>query len=151
MALSAIRISYMANKITSFTDLEAWQQAHLFAVAIYKTTKDFPVSEQFGITSQLRRAAVSIPSNIAEGFSRSSTKEKTQFYVVARASLVEVQSQILISRDVGFLSSDQFDKLSSRAVRVHKLINGLITSVKSWSKPSAKYEKPIARVKSEIL
>lgn len=147
----AIRISYMADKITSFTDLEAWQQAHLFAVGVYKTTKDFPASEQFGITSQLRRAAVSIPSNIAEGFSRSSSKEKLQFYAVARASLVEVQSQILIARDVGFLPPSQFDKLSSHTIRVHKLINGLIGSVKSWSEPNTKYEKPEARVKSEIL
>ena len=141
----------MANKINSFTDLEAWQQAHLFAVKIYKATNNFPLSEQFGLSSQLRRASVSVGSNIAEGFSRQSSKEKLQFYSVARGSLVESQSQLLLARDVQYLDNDVYQGLADQATRVHKLVNGLSTSVKSWSKPNTKYEKPKPRVKSEIL
>lgn len=141
----------MANKINSFTDLEAWQQAHAFAVAVYKATSKFPPSEQFGLTSQLRRASVSIGSNIAEGFSRQSAKVKIQFYSIARGSVVESQSQLLLARDVGYLENGSYQSLADQAIRTHKLVNGLSASVKSWSKPNTKYEKPEARVKSEIL
>lgn len=134
----------MANKITSFSDLDAWQQAHALAVATYKATKNFPVSEQFGLTSQLRRAVVSIGSNIAEGFARQSLREKKQFYSVARGSIVESQSQLLLARDIGYLSDEEHKALSSKAVRVHKLLNGLISSLRSWSEPNTKYEKPVA-------
>ncbi|MBI2592231.1 four helix bundle protein [Candidatus Saccharibacteria bacterium] len=141
----------MANKINSFEDLEAWQEAHTFAVAIYKATNNFPANEQFGLTSQHRRAAVSISSNIAEGFSRHSIKEKIQFYSVAKGSVVESQSQLLLARDVGYLDIDKYESLANRAVRVHKLVNGLTSSVKSWSQPNTKYEQPIALSNSEKL
>ena len=141
----------MANKINSFTDLEAWKYAHAFAVAVYKATNKFPQSEQFGLTSQLRRASVSVGSNIAEGFSRQSVKEKLHFYSVARGSLVESQSQLLLARAVQYLDDENYQKLADQAIRVHKLVNGLSASVKSWSKPNTRYEKPEARVKSEIL
>src|SRR3989304_10242283 len=134
----------MANKINSFTYLEAWQQAHRFAVAVYKATEKFPPSEHFGLTSQLRRAVISISSNVAEGFSRQGTKEKIQFYSVARGSVVESQSQLLLARDVGYLNGADYQTLANQIIRVHKLINGLTSSVKSWSKPNTKYEQPVA-------
>ncbi|MBI4599730.1 four helix bundle protein [Candidatus Uhrbacteria bacterium] len=74
----------------SFTDLKAWQEGHTLVLKIYKITQSFPKEEQFGLTNQLRRAAVSLTSNIAEGFGRGSYKEKAQFYSIALGSLTEV-------------------------------------------------------------
>ena len=138
-------------KINSFTDLEAWQKAHLFAVNIYKITQKFPSSEQFGLTSQLRRASVSIGSNIAEGFTRQSVKEKLQFYSVARGSVVESQSQLFLARDVGYLTSADFDNIMNQAIRLHKLINGLSTSVKNWYLPNTNSQIPTALVEKRPL
>jgi len=76
----------MEKKIKSFTDLNAWREAHKLALIVYKITKDFPKEEMFGLTSQMRRAVVSITSNIAEGFSRQSYSEKVQFYSIAQGS-----------------------------------------------------------------
>src|SRR3989344_224377 len=87
------------KKIQSFTDLEVWRESHKLVLMVYKFTKNFPKNELFGLTSQLRRAVVSITSNIAEGFSRFSYKEKIQFYSIAFGSLTEVQNQLLISKD----------------------------------------------------
>ncbi len=114
------------KKIQSFTDLEVWKEAHKLALLVYELTKNFPKEEIFGLISQLRRAAVSITSNIAEGFSRQSYKEKIQFYFMARGSLVELQSQLLISRDVQYLTSGNFNKISQQSIIVHKLLNALI-------------------------
>src|SRR5688572_13115301 len=94
------------NKIKSFTDLVAWQKAHNLTLEIYKITKDFPKEEIFGLTNQLRRAAVSITSNISEGFSRKSSKEKSQFFYLSLGSLTETQSQLLIARDLNYMSKD---------------------------------------------
>ena len=82
--------------IKTFKDLKAWQLSFELASKVYRATKNFPKEEQFGITNQLRRASVSISSNIAEGFGRSSRKEKDQFYSIAYGSLLEVESQLLL-------------------------------------------------------
>lgn len=116
--------------IKSFTDLIAWQKAHNFAVNIYISTKKFPQSEQFGLTSQIRRAAVSVTSNIAEGFGRRTVSDRSHFYDMSRASLAEVQSQLMIARDVKMLASDSFIKLAEDSVTVHKLLTGLINSTR---------------------
>jgi len=84
----------MADKIRHFTDLRAWQEGHTLVLAVYKVTKDFPKEELFGLTNQIRRAVVSVTSNIAEGFTRYSSKEKNQFYFVCLGSLAEVQNQL---------------------------------------------------------
>ncbi|NTW29785.1 MAG: four helix bundle protein [Candidatus Moranbacteria bacterium] len=118
-------------KIRSFTDLVAWQESHRLAVLIYKKTESFPKSEIFGITSQIRRAAVSVPSNIAEGFNRLSVKEKANFYTVAQGSVGELESQLLIARDIGFLKTADFRALADLAIQVHKLLVGLIRSTKN--------------------
>lgn len=117
--------------IQSFTGLHAWQEAHKLVVMVYKLTKQFPKEEIFGITNQLRRAAVSITSNIAEGFSRKSYTEKLQFYCTSLGSLTEVQNQLLISRDVEHLSSERFQDAAALTVTVSKLLNGLIKSTKN--------------------
>ena len=106
--------------------MEVWKRSHTFVLALYKATDALPASEQFGLTSQMRRAGVSITSNIAEGFDRSSTREFKQFLIVSRASLSEVQSQLLIARDLGFLRKEVFDALANESQQIHKMINGLI-------------------------
>ena len=119
------------TKIKNFTDLNAWEQAHVLVLGIYKITKDFPKDEQFGLISQLRRAVVSITSNIAEGFSRNSYKEKTQFYLMSLGSLTEVQNQLIISRDLGYVSKKEFSSIADQTITVSKLLNGLIKKSKS--------------------
>lgn len=119
-----------SQKIKSFTDLTAWQKAHKFAVSIYKATESFPDKEQFGLTSQVRRAAVSTSSNIAEGFSRSTKADKLHFYVMALGSLTEVQSQLLIARDVGYLGEINSKSLADESVITQKLLHGLIKALK---------------------
>ena len=97
---------------------------------IYSVTENFPNKEIFGLTSQIRRAAISITSNIAEGFSRISYKDKINFYSVAQGSLTELQNQLLIARDVKYLENKKFIDIAEQTVTVHKLINGLIKKSK---------------------
>ena len=123
-------------KIRTFTDLHAWKESHAFALMIYNTTGRFPSVEQFGLTSQLRRAAVSVTSNIAEGFSRQSQKEKLQFYSIAHGSLSEVQSQLLIARDVRYIDAALCDELFVQSDLVGKLIHGLIRKIRSVAYPA---------------
>lgn len=113
------------TKIKSFTDLNAWKEAHKLALLIYEYTDSFPGKENFGLISQMRRAAVSISSNIAEGFSRVTSKDKCQFYSVAQGSLTELQNQLLIAKDVKYLEKEKFKKAADQTVVVNKLINGL--------------------------
>lgn len=119
------------TKIKSFTDLNAWKIGHQLVLSIYKITNDFPKEEQFGLINQIRRAAVSITSNLAEGFSRSSYKEKSQFYSMALGSLTEVQNQLLIGKDLGYILSKDFESIAETTIIVSKLINGLIKKSKS--------------------
>lgn len=121
------------QKIRSFTDLEAWKRGHKLTLEIYQVTKSFPKEELFGLTSQIRRSALSITSNIAEGFSRKSSKEKIQFYFIALGSTTELQNQLLLSRDIGYIDKDIFSRIADITVEVHKLINGLIKSAKNLS------------------
>ncbi|MFQ5753200.1 MAG: four helix bundle protein [bacterium] len=121
------------GKIIYFTDLNAWREAHKLALMVYKITTNFPKEELFGLVSQMRRSAVSITSNIAEGFSRQSYKEKVKFYAVAQGSLTELQNQLLVSKDVGYLPADEYEKISQQTIVVHKLINGLIKSSRKYS------------------
>lgn len=122
--------SRIKNKTTikSFTDLNAWIEGHKLVLMIYNITKLFPKEEMFGLVSQMRRCAVSITSNVAEGFSRQSYKEKTQFYSVAQGSVTELQNQLLVARDVGFVGKEKFQEIALQSVTVHKIINGLIKS-----------------------
>lgn len=114
----------------SFTELHAWQEGHKLVIMTYKITKSFPRDELFGIINQMRRAVISITSNIAEGFSRQSYREKVQFYTVALGSLTELQNQLLVARDVGYTNQVDFKKIAEQTIVVHKLINGLIRKSK---------------------
>jgi four helix bundle protein len=113
------------NKIKNFTDLNAYKEAHKLVLIIYKFTAKFPKEERYGLIDQMRRAVVSITSNIAEGFSRNTTKDKYQFYTLAQGSLTELQSQLLISRDLSYLTKEDFNHIANQTVTVNKLINGL--------------------------
>lgn len=123
----------ISNKTTirSFTDLNAWKEGHTLVLFIYKLTKSFPKEEQFGLTNQIRRAVVSITSNIAEGFSRSSYKEKSQFYSMSLGSLTEVQNQLIVAKDLKYITPEEFKKTLDQTITVSKLINGLIKKSKT--------------------
>jgi len=121
------------SKIQSFTDLNAWKEGHKLVLQTYKTTKSFPVDEKFGLSNQLQRAAVSVTSNLAEGFSRKSVKEKKNFYYISLGSLTEVQNQLLVARDLEYISKESFKELAQQTVTVSKLINGLIKGVSSYA------------------
>ena len=119
------------EKITSFTMLIAWKKAHSLVLGVYKATESFPANEQFGLTSQIRRAVISITSNIAEGFSRHTLADKSHFYSMALGSSTEVQNQLLAARDLKFLDNTVFNELAAISIEVNKLINGLIKSLRA--------------------
>ncbi len=119
------------EKIKTFTDLKAWQEAHKLVLMVYKITKDFPKEEMFGLISQTRKAAVSITSNIAEGFARQSYSEKVHFYSTAQGSNTELQNQLLVAKDVGYLNKEDFNEIADQSVKTHKLLNGLIKKSKN--------------------
>jgi four helix bundle protein len=118
------------NKIQSFTDLNAWREGRKLVLIIYKETEQFPDKEKYGLTDQMRRAAVSLTSNIAEGFTRRSSKEKGRFYDMARASLVELQNQLIIARDVKYLSTENFKNIAEQSIIANKLVNGLLRATR---------------------
>jgi len=119
------------TKIKSFTDLDAWKEGHSLVIMVYKLTKDFPTEEKFGLANQMRRAAVSITSNIAEGFSRRTSKEKLQFYSISKGSNTELQNQLLIAKDVEYISQESFDEAAQQSARTGRLITGLIKYFKA--------------------
>jgi len=119
------------KKIESFTNLVAWQEGHRLVLFTYKVTKTFPKEELFGLVNQMRRCSVSITSNIAEGFSRASWREKIQFYSVSLGSLTELQNQSLIAKDIGYIEISEFQKIAELSIHVGKLIQGLIKKSRS--------------------
>ncbi|MCX6808422.1 MAG: four helix bundle protein [Candidatus Berkelbacteria bacterium] len=118
--------------IQSFRDLKAWQEGHRLVLLTYKLTKLFPKEELFGITNQMRRAVVSITSNIAEGFSRNTVKDKIQFYAIALGSLTEIHNQFIISGDLNYINKEDFSKVEEKIITLHKIINGLIKGCKNF-------------------
>lgn len=117
--------------IQNFTDLTTWKEGHKLVLLIYKTTSKFPKSESYALSDQMRRASVSITSNIAEGFSRKSNKEKVQFYYMALGSTTELQNQLLIAQDLEYIDTDKFEELEKQLITVKKLTSGLIRSIKN--------------------
>ena len=111
---------------TEYKELAAWQRAMDLVREVYRCTRNFPRDEVFGITSQMRRAAVSVPSNIAEGKGRYSRKELIQFLYKARGSLMELETQILIARDLNYLDEFTSRSLSTHTLEVTRILNGLI-------------------------
>ena len=109
-------------------DLEVWQKAMQLVTDIYRETAAFPRSEVYGLTNQVRRAAVSVPSNIAEGCGRSSKKEFAHFLCNARGSLLEVETQLEIAQNLGYLSDKSARELLSKTNEIGRMLNGL----RSW-------------------
>jgi len=133
----------MQHKIESFKDLIVWQKSADLTVLVYKYTDNFPRSELNGIVNQIRRAVVSVSSNIAEGFKRSHKKEKIQFYNIAFGSISEVESQIEISEKLNYINNEEKKEMIKICIEISKMINGLIKSTKNnISKHSSPYLLP---------
>jgi four helix bundle protein len=120
----------LTSPIKSFTDLNAWAEAHSLYVRVHKATKGFPKDELFGLTSQIRRAALSVSSNIAEGFGRSSDTDKVHFYIMARGSLFEVQNQLYAARDTALVDEANFEELLNNSLVAQRLLIGLINATR---------------------
>ncbi|MBR0201854.1 MAG: four helix bundle protein [Bacteroidaceae bacterium] len=116
-------------------DLRIWQQSIEMVTSIYLMTKAFPKDELFGLVSQMRRAAVSVPSNIAEGYARGTDREKLHFLRISSGSLSEVETQLILSLNLGYVSQETYDELSERVTSVWKQLNALISSVKKKLSP----------------
>ena len=127
--------------IKSFEELIIWQEARKLTNNIYKLTKKYPQEELYSLTSQMRRAAVSVMSNIAEGFDRRTTKEFISFLIIARASVSEVQNDLYISLDLDYINNEDFKIYYNHAQKIAKLINGLITYLKSQTESYTKTTK----------
>ena len=119
----------MSGRIDKFEDFVAWQKARVLTAEIYRVTEQGRFSRDFGLRDQVRRAAVSIMSNIAEGFERGRSSEFHQYLSVAKASCAEVRSQLYVALDVGYLSQKEFDDLISKAAEVGRILGGLRASV----------------------
>jgi len=113
-------------KLTSYKDLIVWQKAISLVEKIYQLTYYFPKEEVYGITTQLRRAAVSIPSNIAEGYARRSHKEYLQFYSISYGSSLEVETQLIIAKKLKFASPDQFAEIENLLEEVRKMLYAMV-------------------------
>ncbi|MBP6575676.1 MAG: four helix bundle protein [Chryseobacterium sp.] len=113
-----------------FKELIVWQKSINLVTEIHRITEKFPSNEIYGLTSQLRRACVSVPSNIAEGNTRRSKADYLQFLRIARGSCSEIETQIIISKNLGFINDITFETLSFNIVEISKMINGLINSLK---------------------
>jgi four helix bundle protein len=115
--------------IRSYRDLIAWQKAMALAKRVYGATNLFPKGEQYGLSQQLRRAAVSVPSNIAEGWGRGKRRDYASFLRTARASLYEAETHILLSRDLGYLTDKQSESLLRDSAECSRVLHGLIASL----------------------
>lgn len=115
------------KKTNTFQDLIVWQKGHEFVLEVYKLTKLFPKEEMYGLTSQFRRAAVSITANISEGYKRTSNKEKLRFYNIAQASLEECRYFLILSNNLDYMSSNT--KQVELIEQVSKLLNGYCKSI----------------------
>ena len=131
VASSLYHVSSMGNtKIKNFSDLNAWQEAYKLVMIVYKITEKFPKEEKFILESQMKRCVISICSNVAEGFSRNSDKEKIQFFYMSHGSLTELQNQTIISRGLNYITKEDLDKIFAQSITVQKLINGLIRKLR---------------------
>jgi four helix bundle protein len=114
----------------SYRDLIVWQKSRHFVKDVYLASQAFPKEERFGLTAQIRRAAVSVPSNIAEGQGRSFDREFSLFISHALGSLMEVETQLLIAQDLGYLTAESVDQLLKQSAEIGRLANGLLTTLK---------------------
>lgn len=121
-------------KLSSYKELIVWQKSMELARLVYAATKQYPKEEIYGLTSQVRRAAVSIPSNIAEGYARKSRKEYLQFYSIAYGSTLELETQLILAHDFGYVNDDSFLSIQKLADEVSRMLHSMI--LKLNAKPS---------------
>jgi four helix bundle protein len=115
--------------VKSYRDLIAWQKAMSLVKAVYMETTHFPKVERYGLTSQIRRSAISVPANIAEGQARNTTGEFKQFLGIAKGSLAELETSLILSKNLGYLDEIKFQSFLSQCAEVNRLINGLVRSL----------------------
>jgi four helix bundle protein len=119
----------LVDKKSTYKDLIVWQKSIALVTSVYTITKTFPIDEKFGIVSQINRAVISIPANIAEGWGRESSKNYLQFLRISRGSLMEVETLLLISRNLNFISEQSYVEVNQQIDEVGKILQGLIKSV----------------------
>ncbi|MEM3422044.1 MAG: four helix bundle protein [Candidatus Hadarchaeum sp.] len=117
--------------LKDYKDLKVWQKAYHLCLSVYQVTKDFPSEERYGLTSQIRRAAVSVPSNIAEGYGRKTTPEYIQFLYIAYGSICELETQILLAGDLGLIGPRELEGLEADIREVERMLKALTKSLET--------------------
>ena len=120
----------MGGKIKTFRDLLVWQKSMALVTDVYRASGEFPAHERFGLSSQIRRCAVSIPSNIAEGFGRHSTTDYIRFLTIANGSLYELQTQVEIALNLRYMENNIYDTLHEQTREIERMMSSLIKSLK---------------------
>ena len=117
--------------LKNYKDLKVWQRSYQLCLDIYRTTKGFPIEERYGLTSQIRRSALSVPSNIAEGYGRKTTPDYIRSLYIAYGSNCELETQLLLSGDLGYVKVEEFNKLQADIGEVERMLKALITSLEN--------------------
>ena len=117
--------------LKNYKDLKVWQRSYQLCLDIYRTTKGFPIEERYGLTSQIRRAALSVPSNIAEGYGRKTTPDYIRSLYIAYGSNCELETQLLLSGDLGYVKVEEFNKLQADIGEVERMLKALIKSLEN--------------------
>jgi four helix bundle protein len=121
----------------NYRDLEVWKHSHKLTLELYEVSRKFPKEEMFGLTSQLRRAAISIGANLAEGCGRRTTAEFARFIRIAMGSASELDYHLLLCRDFKFLTNEIYDRMSKELVRIRKMLSALLASVETQMQAKA--------------
>lgn len=116
-------------KVSSYQELEVWKKAIKLVTEIYKETQNFPKEEIYALTSQIRKAAISVPANIAEGWGRNMTKEYIQFLRISRGSLIELETHLIISNNLNYITNQSLEIILKRTQEVNKMLNAMINSL----------------------
>jgi len=124
-----------ADKIRGYRDLRAWQLGRVLVKMVYDLTRQFPPQELYGLSHQIRKAAVSVPSNIAEGYGRGSLRDYVRFLQTARGSLCEVETQAVLAQDLGYVAAAQVDPVWQAAEECARVLQGLIASLRKADGP----------------
>jgi four helix bundle protein len=117
-----------------FRNLKVWQRAHRLTLDVYRTTEKFPVQEQYGLTSQMRRSAASIATNLAEGCGRYGDAELVRFAQISMGSASELEYQLILARDLGYLTDEDFEPVRQEIIEVKRMLGALITRLRAGSK-----------------
>ena len=133
----------MNNKVQKLEDLVAWSEAKALAVDVYKLTAVEPWSKDFGLRDQIRRSAVSISSNIAEGYGRGGNKEFVQFLYIAKGSLYELKTQLIIGSEIGYSKPEQLSLIFERIDKTSRILAGLLNYIKESEYKGSKFAEPI--------